>query len=177
MKEVIIENPYCIEPIEGYTPQLGQLIKMMNYARITTIESVYGLTNEQIDFQFSANSNSIGALLAHIAAVEECFLIGTTENRSLTEEEFLPLKPAFELGKSARQNIKGNCLEYYINNLNAARKKTLVKFSELDDNWLFESFPDFKNNKCNNYFEWFHVFEDEINHRGQIRLIRKMQKA
>lgn len=25
-----------------------------------------------------------------------------------------------------------------------------------------------------NYFKWFHVFEDEINHRGQIRLIRKL---
>jgi C-terminal processing protease CtpA/Prc len=25
----------------------------------------------------------------------------------------------------------------------------------------------------NNYFCWFHVFEDEINHRGQIRLLAK----
>ena len=23
---------------------------------------------------------------------------------------------------------------------------------------------------ANNYFKWFHVFEDELNHRGQIRI-------
>jgi hypothetical protein len=25
---------------------------------------------------------------------------------------------------------------------------------------------------ANNHFKWFHVFEDEINHRGQIRWLR-----
>ena len=32
-------------------------------------------------------------------------------------------------------------------------------------------------NQLTTTFKWFHVFEDEINHRGQIRLIKKMQKA
>ncbi|MFK9093966.1 hypothetical protein [Bacillus salipaludis] len=27
---------------------------------------------------------------------------------------------------------------------------------------------------ANNYFKWFHVFEDELSHRGQIRIIKKM---
>ncbi|WQI98124.1 integrase, partial [Rossellomorea vietnamensis] len=26
------------------------------------------------------------------------------------------------------------------------------------------------------HFKWFHVFEDELNHRGQIRMIKKRMK-
>jgi uncharacterized damage-inducible protein DinB len=53
------------------------------------------------------------------------------------------------------------------------RSDTYAKFNTLSDEWLFEK-TDFWWSEATNYFKWFHVFEDEINHRGQIRMIRKM---
>ncbi len=177
MKEVIIRNPYLIQPIEGFTPVMSHLIIMMNYTRVTTLQSVKGLSIEQLDYQFSETSNSIGALLAHIAAVDKWYQVWTFEGREMTEEEMEPIKPAMMLGTLGREKIKENSLEYYLEELKSTRAKTLEEFSKRDDEWLLkflEGTPLF-GAKENNYFFWYHVFEDEINHRGQIRLIRKMQ--
>lgn len=177
MKAVIIENPYLIQPLEGFTPNMSHLIVMMNYTRITTLQSVKGLSVEQLDYQFSETSNSIGALLAHIAAVDIWYQYFTFEGREMTEEEMEPIKAAMDLGALGREKIKGNTLEYYLDELKRVRNITLEEFSKRDDEWLLKPrvhSPEFTNN---NYFDWYHVFEDEINHRGQIRLIRKMQNV
>ena len=42
-----------------------------------------------------------------------------------------------------------------------------------DDAWLEEQSPFREGQPANNHFKWFHVFEDELNHRGQIRWLRK----
>lgn len=72
MKTVVPANLYLITDIQGYTPQIGRLVSMMNYVRWTTLNEVEDLNVE----------------------------------------------------------------------------------------------------RANNYFKWFHVFEDELNHRGQIRWLR-----
>jgi hypothetical protein len=53
------------------------------------------------------------------------------------------------------------------------REKTLELFRQLPDSWLYETTPWWENEISNNYFKWFHVFEDELSHRGQMRIIKK----
>lgn len=64
------ERAYRIEPESQYTPQIGALVEMMNYTRLTTLQAVEGLTTEQLDTVPEGFGNSIGMLLAHIAAVD-----------------------------------------------------------------------------------------------------------
>ncbi len=45
---------YLISDIEGFTPQIGRLVSMMNYARLTTLNTVKGLTTEQLDYHYVA---------------------------------------------------------------------------------------------------------------------------
>lgn len=175
MSELIIEDPFCLSKMEGFSTSMSHLIKMMNYTRMTTLSSVKGLSVEQLDYQFSDTSNSIGALLAHIAVVDKWYQVYTFEGRQMSEEEMADLIPALDLGKPGREKIKGNPLEYYIDELNKTRSYTLSEFAKRNDEWLFEERAFSDGSKANNYFNWYHVFEDEINHRGQIRLIRKMQ--
>jgi hypothetical protein len=42
-----------------------------------------------------------------------------------------------------------------------------------DDDWLSQERPFWENLPANHYFMWFHALEDEVNHRGQIRWLRK----
>jgi uncharacterized damage-inducible protein DinB len=112
-------------------------------------------------------------LLLHIAAVEYDFHKETIENRELSEAEKKCWNPALELGELGREKIKGNSLDFYINQLSEVRKKTLKDMQKLEDNWLYIETDFWDNKKANNYFKWFHVLEDEIHHRGQIRLLRK----
>lgn len=158
-----------IEEREGYTPHFGRLASMMNYARHSTLESVAGLSMAELDHLHDANSNSIGALLMHIAAVERFFQIYTLEDRKPDREDFARWGPALQLGDAGREHIKGNALNFYIDTLDSVRIRTLAAFRNLDDDWLSIERPWGENGPSNHHFLWFHVFEDEINHRGQIR--------
>ncbi|WP_404451538.1 DinB family protein [Virgibacillus necropolis] len=164
---------FKVKELEDYSPQMGHLVSMMNYARLTTLQAVQGLTTEQLDYLHSENSNSIGALLFHIAAVEFGFQLEIFDKREPNEQETLEWGAGYDLGDKGRSEIKGNSLEFYVDKLKTVRERTLKEFQKRDDNWLYSDRL-WGDNQSNNYFIWFHSFEDEINHRGQIRIQRKM---
>jgi uncharacterized damage-inducible protein DinB len=170
------ESPFIVGPTPGFTPQIGRLVAMMTYARRTTLETVRGLTTAQLDHLYDPSSNSIGALLAHIAAIEVAYQCSTFDRRGLTNDERERWGAALELGDRARDEIRGQPLEHYLEDLTETRTSTLRQLAERDDAWLDETVPFWGGHLANNYFRWFHVFEDEINHRGQIRWLRKRQR-
>ncbi|MBK8551541.1 MAG: DUF664 domain-containing protein [Ignavibacteria bacterium] len=178
MDQPIIEQDklYLVTDITGYTPNISRLICMMNYARYTTLGSVKGLTVEQLDYLHDKESNSIGALLYHIASTDFYFRILTFEERELTPEEDKKWEAASYLGEKGRELIKGNDLKFYVNILNEERNKVYELLKEKDDEWL-EKKMQWYGNTANFHHIWFHAFEDEINHRGQISWLRKRLKS
>ncbi len=163
-------GPLRIEPIAGYTPAIGRLVGMLTYARSTTLIAVDGLTTEQLDHLHDEESNSIGALLAHIAAVERSYQVLTFEERMLSADENERLATALKLGADARRILRGQPIEHYLSQLQAVRRDTLEALAARDDDWLDRSVT--LAPKVNAHWAWFHVAEDEINHRGQIRWLR-----
>lgn len=170
------EKLFLITDIPGYTPGISRLICMMNYARKVTLESVEGLTVEELDYLHDEKSNSIGALLLHIASTDFYFRKLSFEERELTEEEDKKWEAASYLGNTGREKIKGNDLKYYTDILNEERQIIYELLREKDDEWLYKE-SELWGKTGNNYFMWFHVFEDEINHRGQINWLRKRIKS
>jgi len=164
---------YLVAPIAGHTPQIGRLVSMMNYARWTTLAEVEGLSIKHLDYLHDSHSNSIGALLLHIAAVEVSYQVATFGTSSSNVSEIEHYDAALRLGARARREIKGDDADYYLRTLEKVRSKTLEEFAKRDDRWLDKETLFWDRQPANNYFKWFHVFEDEINHRGQIRWLRK----
>ncbi|WP_249315667.1 DinB family protein [Bacillus sp. FJAT-49711] len=158
---------------DSYTEQVSYLICMMNYTRNITLSSVEGLTERELDTLIDSKSNSIGALLLHIAAIEYAYFINTFEEREMNEQEMEQWGPALRLGQEGRDRIRGNKLIYYIDKLNAVRTNTLRRFKDVDDEWLYAVDEYYQGTPFNRFFKWFHVFEDEINHRGQINFIKQ----
>lgn len=76
------------------------------------------------------------------------------------------------LGDKARQKIKGNSLDFYLEKLENTRKNTLEEFAKRDDNWLMKVDEDWFWGPTNNYCKWFHVCEHESNHNGQFKFIK-----
>jgi uncharacterized damage-inducible protein DinB len=163
-------SPLRIEPIAGYTRAIGRLVGMLTYARSTTLIAVEGLTTDQLDHLHDPDSNSIGALLAHIAAVERSYQVLTFEERLLSPDENERLAIALKLGADARRVLRGHPVEHYLSQLDAVRRDTLAALAERDDEWLDRSVA--LAPKINAHWAWFHVAEDEINHRGQIRWLK-----
>lgn len=172
-----MNNIYLVTDIPGYSPQISRLLSMMNYARFTTLESTKNLSVDQLDYLLDSDSNSIGALLLHFAAVEYAYQLETFEKRELNDEEMSIWGAALDLGEEGREKIKGNDLNYYVDKLNTVRNRTFELFKSVDDDWLYKEEKFWYEKQANHYFMWFHVFEDEINHRGQIRMIKKRLKV
>lgn len=171
-----LPSPLRIEPIPGYAPIIGRLVGVLMYARSTTLAAVHGLTMAQLDHLHDAESNSIGALLAHFAAVERSYQILTFEERTLSAEENERFSTALKLGDAGRQSLRGRPLEHYLQELSTVRQATFDGLAARDDAWLERSVSQAP--RINAHWAWFHVAEDEINHRGQIRWLRaRLPKA
>jgi len=168
---------FLIGDVPGFTPQISRLVSMMNYVRHTTLSAVAGLGVDELDYLHDPQSNSIGALLSHIAAAEVGYQAATFYARDLNDEERHGWGAALELGERARHEIRGRELDYYLSRLEQVRMKTLAELGRREDQWLEEQTSFGSGQRVNNYFKWFHVFGHEINHRGQIRWLRRHATA
>lgn len=163
---------YLIGDIPGFTPQIGRVVSMMNYTRSTTLQAVAGLGVDELDYLHDPQSNSIGALLSHIAAAEVGYQAATFDRRDLSAEERQQWGAALDLGERARDEIRGCELDHYLGRLEQVRAKTLAELGRRNDQWLDAHTVSGSGQRVNNYFKWFHVIGHEINHRGQIRWLR-----
>ena len=167
------EDLFLIGDLPGFTPEIGRLVSMMNYVRSTTLSAVRGLDVAELDYQHDAQSNSIAALLLHIAATEVGYQAGTFYARRLNAAEEQQWSAAIELGDRARREIRGHRLDYYLGTLEQIRITTLAELGRRDDNWLQEHTTFGNGQRVNNHFKWFHVLGHELNHKGQIEWLRK----
>ena len=174
------DDLYLIGPKDGFSPHIGTMLSMMTMMRAWVVHEVESLTQEELDFQIDDKSNSIGAMLWHLAATEKYYQLNTFENISWGEwsqEIKDEWDVASALGETAREQIKGNEISFYLDKLEAVRNHTVDTFRGLDDSWLMQSEPFFPLGKgalgeTNNYAKWFHVCEHESNHNGQIKFIK-----
>jgi uncharacterized damage-inducible protein DinB len=167
------EQLYIIGERDGLSTHIARLVSMMDYARHTTLQMVRHLRPSELDLLPDPTGNSIGMLLEHMAAVEVAYQASSFAGRDeLTAAELERWQAGLDLGPLGRQQIRGHEIGYYLQNLATVRAQTLHELRQRDDAWLHSEFP-FWGQTGNHYFCWFHVFEDEINHRGQIRLLLK----
>lgn len=165
-------NPFVVKSVAGFAPTIGHLVCMMMYTRNSTLRAVEGLGVDQLDHLLDEDANSIGMLLEHIACVEEAYQFATF-GLEQSEEQEARWRLGAELGRTAREHIRGHDLDHYVERLARVRARTLEELSRRDDEWLSEESAWWDGHVANNYFKWFHVFEDELSHRGQLRLLRK----
>src|SRR5437867_1681142 len=127
---------FRIEPLPGYAPTIGRLVGILLYARKTTLAAVEGLSTAELDYLQDDSSNSIGALLAHIAVVERGYQVLTFDERRPTAREQAAWEPALTLGADGRRLLRGQPLEYYLHELSEVRRLTLEGLAARDDAWL-----------------------------------------
>ena len=165
-----------IGPKKGYTPQIGTLVSMMNWMRETILYPVKGLSRKELDYLHDDQSNSIGAMLWHLAATERFYQLNTFEDRrwgdwpAADDKEF---SVAMSLGKAGRAQLKGYDIDFYLEKLERVRAISLKELANRDDDWLLKIDPHWMwTHPTNNYCKWFHVVEHESNHNGQIKYIK-----
>lgn len=172
---LVDERENVIGPREGFSPHIGTLLSMMSWMRSVILSPVRGLTTEQLDYVHDEKSNSIGAMLLHLAATERFYQIHTFEGKKWgdwSDADKNRFGVAMSLGEEARKTIKGNNLDFYLSTLREVRENTIQAFKKRDDVWLLSVDEDWFWGPTNNYCKWFHVCEHESNHNGQIKWIK-----
>ena len=164
-----------IGPKDGFSPQIGTLVSMLNWMRMVILRPVQNMTVDQLDYLYDAKSNTIGAMLLHLAATERYYQLHTfdgmkwgTWDENIKKQWDIPMG----LGETARKTIKGNNIDYYLNTLKEVREKTMEELKKRNDTWLMSVDKEWPWGPTNNYCKWFHVCEHESNHNGQIKLLK-----
>jgi Protein of unknown function (DUF664) len=161
------KNINHIGPQDGFTPQIGTLISMLDWLSNSVIQYHKKLTVEQLDYLHDGESNTIGSLMMHLAATEVIYQDITFKNLDdFSSENKAKWNVAMELGKDAQQKIKGNPISFYKDMYDEVRNKTKTEMKNRDDVWLLSG--ETKDWDWNNYCKWFHVAEHYANHRGQM---------
>ncbi|WP_299529685.1 DinB family protein [Ulvibacterium sp.] len=170
------ENIHEFGKREGYAEQISILISMMDWMRFVVLRDVEGISQKQLDFLLDENSNTIGALLMHLAATERYYQIDTFAGIPKSKLDFGVEEDvwsaASNLGRAGRNVLKGKPLSFYLDKLNEVREFSKAELKKRDDSWLMETSEFFGNQPTNNYCKWFHVVEHESNHNGQMRYIK-----
>ncbi|MFD0862593.1 DUF664 domain-containing protein [Sungkyunkwania multivorans] len=163
-----VNAQYEIKPVEGYTPQIGVMVNMLEDLKSRITEMTHDLSQEETDFLFDDKANSIGALIMHLAATESYYQVETLENRQWTEEESEFWGIATGLGEKQRKELQGKPISYYLDLWDEVRSKTLKGLKAKDDIWFAANVDE----NVNNHWAWFHILEHSANHMGQISLVK-----
>ncbi|NKI32680.1 DUF664 domain-containing protein [Croceivirga thetidis] len=169
------ENMNIIGPREGFSPNIGTLVSMMNWMREVMLSPVRGMSISDLDYLIDDNANTIGAMLMHLAATERFYQINTFDNKKwgdFPEADLIKFGAASMLGDRGRAEIKGKPLDYYLEEMTTIRENTLSEFKKRDDDWLFSVDGEFPWGPTNNYCKWFHVCEHESNHNGVFKFLK-----
>jgi len=165
-----VKNNSVIRSEEGFSPQIGTLVSMLNNLSKRVESAVHNLDTRETDHLLDEKANRIGALVMHLAAAEAYYQVYTFENRGFTKEEKEKWDIALDLGVEAREKFKGKPISYYLDVYKEVRKKTIALLAKQNDNWLEQMRP---GSSMNNHFAWFHVMEHQSSHLGQILLLKK----
>ena len=162
---------------EGYTDEMGILVSMMDWMRATVLRGVQDVTQKELDFLLDDDSNTIGAMLMHLAGTERYYQIDTFKGIDKKELSYNVSDDMWDaagnLGDMGRAMFTGKPASFYLDKFAEVREFSLHEMKNRNDAWLYESTPFFGNQPTNNYCKWFHVVEHESNHNGQIRIIKK----
>lgn len=173
----MIERKFFVEQGVGKSELADYLLAIKHDARATTISYLKDIQEEELDWQPFEGWNSVAALLEHIIAGDRDFNITFIEGRELTELEKGQILPGAELGKYA-DGFKGRPVAYYIALLQETYEETRNAIIAMEpDAFLKRRYEDYDNiNGSDLAWILFHGAEDEVHHRGQISIIRKLYK-
>jgi uncharacterized damage-inducible protein DinB len=171
----MIERPTFIPCGDSPGSYYNYVIGILNDARITTLQRVEGISTEELHWQYAEGWNTIGALLQHMISTENFFRIVYVEQRELTVAEAEEWIPGLEMGEYLPALITGQSIDEYIYQLDLSRRKMLKQIKSLSKEEFYRRRKRYDPKKGYN-LAWllFHQAEDEVHHRGQISILRKL---
>jgi uncharacterized damage-inducible protein DinB len=170
-----------VDPVPGYEPEIGRMVRMLEETRQRTKVGLVGLADDQLDWTPASvahsQTNSIGALLYHIAAIEADWLYAEVLEAEVFSPELTNLFPDDVRDDGGHLAVaRGGGLDAHLLRLDAVRDQVLAAFSgmSLTEFRRERNLPDYTVTP-----EWvlYHLMQHEAEHRGEIGMLRILMAA
>ena len=172
------KRKYIVPLDDSRDNSINYLLAILYDARATTLQRIMGIGTDELHWQYAEGWNTISCLLSHIISVSHFFQIYFIEKREMTVAEEAAIMPGLYMGDYIPQLITGEPIENYIAQLDASMATMVEKIKALSTEELYRRIDGYdKETGCNLAWVLYHVAEDEVHHRGQISIIRKLYKA
>ncbi len=159
---------YEIKATEGYSPNIGLMVDMLEDLKERVEFEVKDLELSQIDYQYDQDANSIGSLVMHLVSTEAYYQVETLEGRQWTEDEKARIGLAGALSDESKKVLKGKPIKFYLDLWDEVRQKTLSGLKTKDDEWFASNIEE----GINYHWVWYHVMEHSASHLGQINTVK-----
>ena len=172
-----MQRKYYIPFGEAPTQSIDYLLGIIEDARVVTHFLTNNISTEELHWQYAEGWNTVGALLSHIISCGHFFRIMFVENRELTKQEEQDLMPGLEMGKYVPSLINDQPIAYYHQKMKEATDlltEAIMQLSEEEFHGQCECYA--PGHDANLAWVLYHLAEDEVHHRGQISLIRKLYR-
>jgi uncharacterized damage-inducible protein DinB len=158
------EGPDAIEYLRG----------ILRDARATTLERLVDVSQEELDWQYAEGWNSIGVLLNHFVSNDHYFRILFVTGRRLTDPELDRWQPGQIMGEHI-PSLMGATLDELLAKMEESRAAFMDSIEEVDAEYFVAHRAGYNpDTGFNLAWALYHLAEDEIHHRGQISMIRKL---
>lgn len=160
-----------IEPLDGYTPEVGRWLWALEDTRQRTRRSLEGISPALIDWGAPYGDNTIGTLLYHIAAIEVSWLYSEILAQAFPSqiETLFPYPVRDDNGRLFA--VAGVSLADHLHRLDATRTALLEAFRQINDT-DFLTPREFEAYHVTPQWVIHHLMQHEAEHRGQIMTLR-----
>lgn len=167
-----------VEALDAASPEIGRWLWALEDTRRRTAEALAGIAPAALDWTGAGadESNSIGSLLYHVAAIEADWLYVEVLERPVPEEiqALFPVDVRDDRGHLSR--LHGRDLAAYTRVLAATRAALLAAFRSMspDDFRRARRLPDYDVTPA---WVLHHLIQHEAEHRGQLMVMRERAEA
>lgn len=153
------------------------LVGILWDAHVTTLRRLENLTQEEFDWRYADGWNTVSALVAHVTSLKHLFRVEIIEHRSWTREERLRWGAGLELGAHVPR-LSGVPVETRIGEMAEAHKLLEEGVRSISpDDFACERHDRDGFGRFNAAWALYHAAEDEVHHRGQISMLRKLYRT
>ena len=160
-----------VEALDGYTPEVGRLIWMLEATRVRLKEAVDGISLASLDWQPPDGGNRIGTLLYHIAIIEADWLYEEALAIDWPQEITDLCAYGYRDDDGRLSLVEGESLADHLARLDQIRAKVLDGFRHMDVK-TFRQPRHFDPYDVTPEWVLFHLINHESEHCGQIMDLR-----
>lgn len=165
-----------IAPRDAASADIGRALWIIEDVRVRTKQSLAGIPPAALDWSPAPALNSIGTLLAHIAAIEADWLYTDVRGQPFPPDIATLLPPAVREADGHLTRVGDRALANHLATLDTIRARVRETFEGMSDEEYrrvrrldaYEVTP-----------EWclYHLAEHEAAHRGELETVRTLAEA